>query len=370
MIKRFKNEQINSLEYMILVIFLSRSFYNGIGFQTMLGISKYDTWISLILGFILGFIPILILMYINKKGINLFEIIKSKIVKFIIMLFLCFAFTIILNDFINFACLKYLFETSNLAISLLFILPAIYIVYKGIETIGRSALFMFYISVILFFSNSLALVKYIEIDNLKPILVDGIFPIIKSSIYFISYSIFPILLLSIVPKNNESYKVYNKKLVIGYIISSLSIMVILLFVTTVFNYQYTSLFNYPVYFILKKVEYEFLSNAENILSLFFIIDYFFTILVYLYLIKYYLQNEIKLKDKKLNITFIVVTLFIIYISVYGYKNITFLHYITNDVLFYILISFVILFLAVIPFVTKKKNVNEKRIDMYTLKNTE
>jgi len=354
---------------MILVIFLSRSFFNGIGFQTMLKISKYDTWASLLVGFVLGFIPILILMYINKKGINLFEIIKSKIIKFIIMLFLLFSFTIILNDFINFASLKYLFETSNLAIALLFILPAIYIVYKGIETIGRSALFMFYISVILFFLNSLALVKYIEIDNLKPIFIDGILPIIKSSIHFIAYSIVPILFLSIVPKNNESYKVYNKKLIIGYIISSISIMVILFFVTTVFNYQYTSLFNYPVYFILKKVEYEFLSNAENILSLFFIIDYFFTILVYMYLIKHYLKNELNLKDNKLNITFILVTIFVVYISVYGYKNIILLHYITNDILFYMLISFAIFFLVIIPFVTKKKD-NEKRIDMYTFKTIE
>ena len=74
MIKKYSNEKINSLEYMILVIFLSRSFYNGIGFQTMLKISKYDTWISLILGFILGFVPILILCYINKKCINLFDV--------------------------------------------------------------------------------------------------------------------------------------------------------------------------------------------------------------------------------------------------------------------------------------------------------
>ena len=366
MIEKYSNEKINSLEYMILVIFLSRCFYNGIGFQTMLKISKYDTWISLLLGFILGFIPILILMYINKKGINLFEIIRSKIIKFIIILFMTFSFTIILNDFINFASLKYLFETSNLAIALLFIIPAIYIVYKGIETIGRSALFMFYISVILFFLNSLALVKYIELDNLKPLFISGIFPIIKSSIHFIAYSIFPILFLSIVPKNNESSKVYNKKLIIGYIISSFSVIVILFFVTTVFNYQYTSLFNYPVYFILKKVEYEFLSNAENILSLFFIIDYFFTILTYMYVIKYYLKEELNLKDKKLNIIFILINIFVVYISVYGYKNIILLHYITNDILFYILLSFVILFLSIIPFIVKKKD-NVKQINMYTFK---
>lgn len=365
MIKKYNNEKINSLEYMILVIFLSRSFYNGIGFQTMLKISRYDTWISLLIGFILGFIPISIVMYINKKTINLFEAIKSKIIKFIIILFMTFSLTVILNDFINFASLKYLFETSNLAIALLFVIPIIYIVYKGIETIGRSALFMFYISVILFFLNSIALVKYIEIENLKPIFISGIFPIMKSSIHFIAYSVFPILFLSIVPKNNESYKVYNKKLITGYVISSLSVMVILFFVTTVFNYQYTSLFNYPVYFILKKVEYEFLSNAENILSLFFIIDYFFTILTYMYLIKYYLKNELNLKNKRLNIIFILVNIFVIYISVYGYKNIILLHYITNDILFYVLLSFIILFLIIIPFMVKKSD--DRKINMYTIK---
>lgn len=353
MIKRYKNEKINSLEYMILVIFLSRSFYNGIGFQTMLGISKYDTWISLLVGFVIGLIPIFILMSINKKGVNLFDIVKSKIAKFIIMIFLCFTLITLLNDFINFASLKYLFETSNFFIALLFILPAIYIVYKGCETIGRSALFMFYISVILFFSNSFALIKYIELDNLKPILIDGIMPILSSGIRFVTYSIAPILFLSIIPKNDEDYKVYNKKLLIGYIISSLSIMVIMFYVTTVFNYQYTSLFNYPVYFVLKKIEYEFISNAENILSLFFIIDYFFSILVYMYSIKYYLEKEVNLKDKWLNITYIFIIGIIVYMAVFGYKNIIILHRISNNILFYSLLTFIILFITIIPFISKK-----------------
>ena len=42
MIKEFNNGKINSLEYMILVIFSSRSLYNGIGIQNMLNFSKID----------------------------------------------------------------------------------------------------------------------------------------------------------------------------------------------------------------------------------------------------------------------------------------------------------------------------------------
>lgn len=353
MIKEYSNNKINPLEYMILVIFASRSFYNGIGIQNMLEISKIDTYISIIIGFILGLGFIFILMKLNKLNINLFELIKSKILKLIIMLFLVFSFTIILNDFINFSSLKYLFETPNIAIALLYILPAIYIVNKGIETIGRSALFMFYISIILFFLNSVALIKYVDLTNLKPILTNEFTNVISSSLHFITYSISPIILLSIIPKNNDSYKIYNKYLLIGYIISSISIFIILIFVTTVFNYAYTSLFNYPVYFILKKIKYSFLSNAENILSLFFVIDYFYTILVYMYIIKYYLINELKLKSKKLNIIYILILSIIIYISCYGYKNIIILRFIINNLLFYILLSFIILFIII--YLYKKKH---------------
>lgn len=353
MIRKYNNDKLDSLQYMILLIFASRSFYNGIGFQAILGFGKYDTWLSLLIGFAIGFIPILILMYLNKKEVNLFEIVKSKIVKFVIMIFLCLTFTTLLNDFINFASLKYLFETPNLIIALLFILPGIYIVNKGIETIGRSALFMFYISFILFFLNSFALVKYIDISNLKPTLIDGILPVLNGSIHFVSYSIAPILLLSILPKNNQEYKSYNKKLVIGYIISSLSIMVIMFYVTTVFNYQYTSLFNYPVYFVLKKIEYEFLSNVENVLSLFFIIDYFFTILVYMYSIKYYLKNEIKLKDRLLNIVYYIIIAIIVYIAVFGYRDINVVHLVSNDLLFYFLSIFIILFIILMPILLRK-----------------
>lgn len=361
MIKKYNNEKIDPLQYMVLVIFTLRSFYNGIGIQNILKISKYDTWISILLGIIIGFLPILIVMYLNKKNTNLFDILKSKIAKFIIMLFLCFSFITLLHDFISFSNLKYLFETSNLIIALLFILPSLYIVNKGIEKIGRSALFMFYISVFLFFIICISLIQFIDFNNLKPILKDGFIPILKSSIHFISYSLAPILFLSIIPKEEKNYKEYNKKILIGYIISSFSIFIIIFYITTVFNYQYASLFNYPTYFLFKKIEYKFLSNIENILSLFFIIDYFYTIFVYMYLIKYYLEKEFKIKDKLLNITYLFIIGIIVYISVFVYKNINVVHFVANKLLFYILLLFILLFVIFVPILIKKDNKNEDKL---------
>ena len=353
-IKKYVNEYISPIQYMVLIIFLSRSFYSGIGFLNILLSSKYDTWLSLIIGFILGFIPILILIYLNKKNINLFEIINSKIIKFIIMLFLIFSFTILLNDFINFSGVKYLFETSNIFIACLIILPAFYIVNKGVETIGRSALFMFYISAILFISIIIGLISYIDFNNLKPMFTTNIISILKSSLQFISYSIAPIILLNIIPKNDLIKEEYNKNLLIGYTISSISIIIIMIIITTVFNYEYISLFNYPAYFLLKKIDFNFISNIENIYSLFFIIDYFYSILVYMYIIKYYLKKEYNLINNKLEIIYIISIILLVYISVFGYENINIVHLITNDLLHVILMIFIIFFIF-ISLIIKKKN---------------
>jgi len=345
MTNEYINENIGKIQYMVLTIFLSRSFLYGIGITNILTYSKYDTWLSVFIAILLGFIPIFVIMHLNKSDTNLFNLIKSKILKYIIVVISCLSFVILLNDFINFASITYLFNTPNILIALLFILPSIYIVNKGAETIGRSALFMFYISAILFFIVSFSLTNFIDINNLKPILYTDKLDILNASIRYLSYTILPIIILNIIPKNNN-YKEYNKYLLIGYILSSISMFIIIIFTTTIYNYEYISLFNYPAYFTIKKIEYNFIYNPENILSFFFVIDYFFSILVYLYILKYYLKNELLLKEKSLNITFIFLTLLLTYISIILFKNVNLVYLLFNNVIFYIFITFILLFIIV------------------------
>lgn len=341
-IKKYVNEYVSPYGYMVLVIFLSRSFYSGIGFSNILLNSKKDTWLSLLIGFVIGFIPILSIRLLNNRNINLLKVIHSKIIKFIIILVLIFSFTTLLNDFINFCNVKYLFETPSAFIAILIIISSIYIVNKGIETIGRSALFMSFISIFLYIFISISLIKYIDIDNLKPILkIDSIY-IIKSIILYISYTITPIILLNIIPKNDLITEEYNKCLIIGYIISFLSIFIIFFFITTIYNYEYISLFNYPAYFALKKIDYNFISNVENIYSLFFIIDYFYSITTYIYIIKYYLKNEFNISN------YYVLLIILVYISTYLFKNINIVHFITNKLLHSVLLTFILFFILIAP----------------------
>ena len=303
--------------------------FHGFGIENIMEISKYDTLISILIGSILGIIPILLLCYINKRNINLFDFLNSifkekttKILSFIIIIFLFYNLITITNDFINFANVKYLFETPNIFIAILFIFPIIHICHKGIETIGRTGIILFIISLVIFFINDFALLNLIDINNLKPILSSSAFNIMKGSIYYVIYMISPILFLSIVPKSDETYKNYNKALIYGYVTSTLSIMFITFYIMTIYNYEYISLFSYPAYFTLKKIKYGFIANVENILSFYFIIDYFMTITILLYSIFYFLNNCINLKKNKFKITSLFVTILLILLSVYLYKDTT------------------------------------------------
>ena len=187
---------------------------------------------------------------------------------------------------------------------------------------GRTALFLFFLTSVIIFLNSVGLIKYVNFDNLKPLFSTNIFSLFKSSLYYIAYAITPVIFLSIIPKEKNHAKKYNKALIIGYIFSFVATFIAIFYVTTLFNVEYVTLFNYPTYFALKKIKYGFISNAENILSFYFIVDYFFTILVFLYSIFYYLSTELKLREKSLKITSILITTIIVLITNYAYKSTT------------------------------------------------
>ena len=330
----YKNKKIGLFEYYIFIILTSKQFFNGIAFQKVLSISNQDIWISLILGFIFGVPFILLLCYLNKFKINLLD---TKI-KHILVLLISISFMVLLNDCINFVSLKYLFETKNLVIMLLFIISCLIIVNNDIESIGRCATIIFYFSVLLFLINTIAVSKHIELDNIKPIFANGN-SIIKGALYFMIYTIPTLVFLNIIPKNSTP-KNQNKVLIAGYITSYLAMFIITISVISIYNYTYLELFNYPIYFVLKKINYEFISNAENILSLYFIIDYIFSLVIYLYIIKKYIFNfNIK---RKTTLYFLSITILSL-LSIYLIRNIMLNNIFYYNILTYVLVLIILLF---------------------------
>ena len=153
------------------------------------------------------------------------------------------------------------------------------------------------------------------------------------------YTIPTLVFLNIIPKNSTP-KNQNKVLIAGYITSYLAMFIITISVISIYNYTYLELFNYPIYFVLKKINYEFISNAENILSLYFIIDYIFSLVIYLYIIKKYIFNfNIK---RKTTLYFLSITILSL-LSIYLIRNIMLNNIFYYNILTYVLVLIILLF---------------------------
>jgi len=62
-----KNWKINSLQYGTLVSFTILSTLIGIGFNNVTKIAKIDSYISIIFSYLIGFIPLILFIYLFRK---------------------------------------------------------------------------------------------------------------------------------------------------------------------------------------------------------------------------------------------------------------------------------------------------------------
>lgn len=253
--------------YASTMFFIAISNFIGISFKLSVLSAKQDLWISLILSFILGIIPLLMIKYIasyqsNKtfrdKCIDLFP----KIYPIIFLILLIGIFGIVQINFMNLNNLissEFLNKTPRIAIGFAFIIPIILLLSKKSVVIPRVSLFLFYIGVILFIIGFGGLIRQFDITNFQPTLRN---PIITSTIYYMGFNVAPLFLALVFP--NDTIK---KQLWKSYIFSFIFLLIVSSIILGVFGIYLTSLFRYPEFHILKSSLSGILSyQLENTLS--------------------------------------------------------------------------------------------------------
>ena len=301
-------KKLHLFEYNSISYFLIRCSFVGICLNNLLIIAKQDSWLSVILAFILGFIPLSIFYLVVKHNPkeNVVDFIKSScgniiggIINVAITMFV-FVFTaLLLWNLINFIGSQYLYKTPNLVISITFAIAIYYITSKSINVIGRTAIILFYISIVLFVFSGLGLVFGLDINNVKPTLEHGFMPILNGSVQYIAYNVLPLFLITIIPK--EQLKDNNKKFVINgivtYAIATLSLFIVTFFLLSIYGIEFAQILQYPSYHILKRISIlGFIQRVESILSIQWILDLFVVIVMGLYFIKTPLRQTFNLKD--------------------------------------------------------------------------
>lgn len=328
---------------------------------------KQDAWISLIISGILGFIPLLIYLYLMnyREDLNFFslnEYLFGKkigiVLNSIITIVVCVCVIIYFFSLTNFINSQYLNRTNNLLIITILLIPVLYLLLQDLKVIGRTTFVIFIFSLILLFFSITGLINQVDINNIKPIMESGFSNIFITSLKLVCYTVFQLILLLSVPKNNVvNNKKLNKSIIITYILAYLTSILIIFIISSVLGANLTLIYQYPEFHILKRISIGgFIERVENTLSLRWIF-YMFTLVVFgLYFIKQYINTTFKINNKISKFIITIISIIMLYLSNLIFKNNTEANYILLNIFPFILYS-TMFFIIVIMFIkakTKKK----------------
>ena len=323
------NGKISSGEVMAICAAMVFAMFPGFANTLILTHSKNASLISLVISYVIGLIPILMIMYISKKvDSNFFEFTKKnfKALGYIldIILLLLAIFTMFISSWLalDFIISQFLTRSSYYFIAILISIILAITVNKGVESLSRTIFLLFIISVPIILLLLLALIPYVELDNLKPYIDVNVKEIIHSSWVFLSVAISPVIYILGLKNITKDKKNFSRKIIIGYSISSFLIFVLLFFIISVYGIDLGSLLTYPVYGLFKKVQiFGFIERIENFAAIFLITAYFSQFAYLVYAVKNNISDMFKIKsEKKKRVMTYIIAIIIPLISIYLFKT--------------------------------------------------
>ncbi len=314
---------MNKNEYSILTFFITRCLYAGIAIHNICFIAKQDSWLSIILAFIVGLVPFSIyIKLLNKEpNLNIQQMLNKHlgklgyILNILLIIIVTIDASIILWNLSNFVNSQFLFKTPIYIIAIFFMIPVIYTINKGINAIGRTAVILFIIDMLMYVTCFVTLIFKIDLNNMLPIFEDT--SILGGALIELSYNIISIFILLSIPKNNiKDYS--TKTLIYFYVFNFLTAFLVIFFIIGIFDANMTNLYQYPEFHILKTINIaNFFQRVESILAFQWLIDFIMGLILFIYFIKTSIIEITKYKND--NIIYII-GIIIIVLSLSMFKN--------------------------------------------------
>lgn len=330
----------------------------NVGYHSLTVISNTDCLFDVLWGGILILLFSFFLLYFQRKiKLSLTDYIKNHFtligkVFFFSLFFLLIGFSMIdtfstLSSFIHYFVLK---DIPIVVITATLVITSLYIVSKGIQSIGKLSEILFYFYLFLFSIGMVGVISYLDVSNLKPFFTSSISNHIKTTFTYFFGSITPLFLLLEIPNTQISWKKKNKK--IPYFLLLLSILLTflqLIFIISVLGIRLANIYQFPDMVLYKKISFlNLLERVETILSFQHLVNSLFFLILGIYFLK-----EIILlftKRKKEHITYVLIGIvFFLASSIFTFSISSYLF--TNFILFFVL---GILFMSLIHYKHSRK----------------
>ena len=306
---------MSKFQKMSLIYFISSSFFLASGYSLIFNTSSFDSWISMIIGSIIGLIMVILF---NKLGFNKIKsyILNKQLnlsVKIIFTLF--FSFIIFINVVILriFTTSFYLTKTPGWLIITPFLLLCIYNSKKGIKSIAKEAQILMPISIIFISLNMLGVCSDGSIDNFLPVLTNPLSNIIISSIYFAIFTSIPQLLLF-------DSKISIKDNVMGYLLTTSILLFVGFVIILVLGPALIHIYRFPEYMVLKQLKlFNFVEKIENLVGMIWFFNLFITSSISSYNINKTIKNN------KIKILLFILIILLVELFSYHYELILFIY---------------------------------------------
>lgn len=315
-------KNISSMEYNSLVWFLIRAGYIGVSISSLIAISGRDSWLSGIIALILGLIPIFIFSYLRNydSKMNICDLNMhlfggfGKFVNIVLALGVFFVAQIAFLDMTYFINSQFLYKTPIWVISIVFIIPLVYSLFKGINAVSRTSLLMFYVVIAVIIFIILGIVSGVELGNLKPVFTADSGSILHGALILVAYNVLPLFFLLIIPK----YKLTgysSKKSLVFYFLAMLSLINAAFMTIGIFGLELSLLYEYPEFHLLKKVQIgDFIDRMESILSMEWILALFVLLMIAVYFVSRTFEQTFKPKEKTNNIFKVIICLVLLVVN--------------------------------------------------------
>lgn len=327
-------------------IFFQVMLASGMGILSYISINgvKQDAWLTIIIAGILGIIPLFLYLYIlnYNHNMNFFELSDSlfgnkigKIISFLIITTIAIYIILYFYNMCKFIAIHYLNKTPNIFISLIFLLPMLYLTSQDLQVIGRSLFIIFIFAIILHFFSFVGLINQVNIDNIKPIFTNSFNNIFDTALRILPFSGLCNILLLGIRKNDITYNRHlNKKIVITYILAFIVMLSVIFFVISVLGIKLCTLYQFPEFNALKRISISrFIERAESTLSIHWIFYVFSTIIFCFYFVKQYIKYTYKIrKFKNLNITVSIIVIITVILSTFAFENLATANYVISNII--------------------------------------
>ncbi len=239
-----------------VAFFYSRVLFWGFGLSLILNIAGTGFWISEILGAIVGFG----ILYFVKR------VYDGKWFKILTGCLFAFLATIILA---NMGGTMYLKETPYYILTFVPLIVGFMVSRTQESAFKRTIYLLFIFTLFMFFVSSGILAPLVKAENLLPLSFDVKNILLGASIFVLT-SVTPVLCL-----NDFKDK---KSLLINYVASIITVLVLSFLVVTILGSQEAALYRYPEFILLKRIKiYEFFSNVENLFVIMIVTDFIATV---------------------------------------------------------------------------------------------